>query len=65
MHAMTDAWEQFVVMDPCRYKELEMKVKQAEAERQRRKKEKEQAKKEQEAVLGKGGKRPKLSFSLA
>eukprot|EP00976_Prorocentrum_cordatum_P102025 1192880-Prorocentrum_minimum.AAC.1 len=46
------------------FQELEKKQKEMEAERQRKKREKEVLKQEQNSVLGKGGARPKLSFSL-
>jgi heme exporter protein D len=47
-----------------RFQELEKKQKEMEGERQRKRREKELQKQEQNNVLGKGGARPKLSFSL-
>jgi hypothetical protein len=48
-----------------RFRQLEEKQKLMEAERARKREETRKAKEEQEKVLGKGGARPKLSFSLA
>ena len=54
-----------ITVAECRFKELEAKQKELEVERQRKKREKDLAKREQHEVLGKGGARPKLSFSLS